>query len=167
MAESATVERGVDDIDPRSVGTAAPAAASDRGAVVIANRVGEKIAARVALDVDGVVAHQAGLGSVLGGAVPGRAVVGTDYPQARVDMSQTAPTVGLTVALDWPCAVTDVCREVRRRVADELTRLTGIRPGRVDVVVAQLISETTRRGNRSPSGYVEIPASPTTDGGDR
>lgn len=159
MAESVTVERGVDDVNPASDALTAPATDDPRGALVIANRVGEKIVVRAALAVDGVIEYQGVVGSLLSGSRPGRAIVGADYPQARVDdMSESAPRVSVTVALRWPCAITDVCVEVRAHVADELARLTGIRPSRVDVTVAQIVSRESSSQNKS--GFVDLPSPP-------
>lgn len=145
-----TVTRGSADHDPARVGTAAPATADARGSLVIADRVGTKIAGRAALDVDGVISHSGGLASLLG---PGG--IGTSYPSARVDMSETAPVVSVTVALSWPCAVAEVCRRVRTHVADELARQTGIRPGQVDVTVAALVAPTETDDRKD--GYVALP----------
>ncbi|NDZ93967.1 Asp23/Gls24 family envelope stress response protein [Streptomyces sp. SID6673] len=131
---------------------------TDPGTLNIADRVGEKIAVRAALDVDGVVRHQTSLGSMLSGATPGRAVAGGDYPQATVDMSVTAPSVRLTIAVRWPCRLTDVCRQVRGVTADELARLTGVRPGRVDVTVAAVLSGPVVSADRTGPGFVELPA---------
>lgn len=167
MAEPATVERGVGAVDTATAATAAPAIDDPRGGLVIADRVGEKIAAAAALDIDGVVQYQGTVGSLLGGSSPGRALVGSDYPQASVDMSEAAPRVAITVALQWPCAVTDVCLRVRTHVADELARLTGLRPSRVDVTVAQILSREASRRRRS--GFVDLPnppADPSTEGDD-
>ncbi|WHU48714.1 Asp23/Gls24 family envelope stress response protein [Gordonia sp. L191] len=158
MAESsnptrtgATVTRGVDNVRPDAVGTAAPATGDAKGALIIADRVGAKIARRAALDIDGVTRYSNTIGSLLG---PG--ALGAAYPAVRVDMSDTAPLVEVTVALTWPCAVAQVCRDVRAHVADELARLTGIRPSRVDVTVGTI---TTDNGNSTTrDGYVELPA---------
>lgn len=175
MADSATVARGVDRVDPSSVGTAlgsgslrataGPDAATDpstRGALTIGDKVGEKIAVRAALDVDDVVPYQSTIGSVLGGSTPGRALIGGDYPQASVAMDQTAPTVRMTIAVSWPSAIAQVCDRVRTHVADELDRLTGVRPGRVDVSVAQIIAGTAASSARvqapTRNGFVELKA---------
>ncbi|WP_338836296.1 Asp23/Gls24 family envelope stress response protein [Gordonia polyisoprenivorans] len=158
MAESsnptrtgATVTRGVDNVRPDAVGTAAPATGDAKGALIIADRVGAKIARRAALDIDGVTRYSNTIGSLLG---PG--ALGAAYPAVRVDMSDTAPLVEVTVALTWPCAVAQVCRDVRAHVADELARFTGIRPSRVDVTVGTI---TTDNGDSTTrDGYVELPA---------
>lgn len=159
MADAVTVTVGA--TDAGTSGTAAPAHApgvaaqepdSDvRGSLVLADRVGVKIAERVALDVDGVIRTDSGGPSVLGAINP----LSSGYPSASVDMSQTAPTVALTVALSWPCAVAAVCARTRDHVADEIARLTGVRPVRVDVTVARIVSGEAVRRRRD--GYIELP----------
>ncbi|CAM3222735.1 putative alkaline shock family protein YloU [Williamsia muralis] len=128
-------------------------ARADRGTLVIADRVAAKIATRAALSVDAVVRHHSGLG----------AVVGATYPQVRVDMAPSAgPQFMVIVALRWPSAVAEVCRQVRRQVAHDMNRLTGLAPSRVDVSVAQMISSSGRHGGhgiagRSHARLVELP----------
>lgn len=158
MADAVTVTRG--DVSAAAVGTAAralspeAAGSSDpgsRGRLTLDDRVGEKIAERSALDVDRVIESDGKGGSVLNAINP----LSGGYPSATTDMSQTAPVVTLTIAVSWPCAVASVCAEVRDHVADELARLTGVRPSRVDVTVAQIV--TGAQTKRRQAGYVEIP----------
>ncbi|MFW0785093.1 Asp23/Gls24 family envelope stress response protein [Gordonia sp. CPCC 206044] len=154
MAESATVARGVGSVDPGPTGTVVASSDGPAGALVIADRVGEKIAARAALDIDGVVEYQGSIGSLLGGSTPGRALVGGDYPNAKVAMSESAPRVSVNIALSWPCAVAEVCQQVRAHVAGELARLAGIRPSRVDVAVSQIVPRA--QAARRNKGFIEI-----------
>ncbi|WP_341258475.1 Asp23/Gls24 family envelope stress response protein [Gordonia malaquae] len=125
------------------------------GALVIADRVVEKIATRAALNVDGVVRHQDTVGSLLG-AAGDRLGIGADLPRATVDSVGSARRLSLTVALTWPSEVTRLTREIRSRVADELEEYTGVRPVRVDVTVRHLVprGEVSRRKN----GYIDLPA---------
>lgn len=158
MADSATAERAPATTVTRGVNTANPRSAASgtgdtKGALVIADRVGAKIARRAALEVDGVIRSSSAIGSLLG---PGP--LGSAYPSVRVDMADAAPIVEVRVALRWPCAVGEVSRTVSRHVAHELARLTGIRPSRVNVEVAVITSE--REESASRDGYVELPAPP-------
>lgn len=138
-----------------------------RGTLTIADRVGEKIAVRAALDVDGVVRHQTTLGSMLSGSTPGRAVAGGDHPQATVDMSSAAPWVQMTIAVSWPCRLTEVCWNVRIAVTRELARLTGTRPSRVDVTVAAVLTAADQAsGTGVPAGFVELPPPPPPETAD-
>ncbi|MFW0792542.1 Asp23/Gls24 family envelope stress response protein [Gordonia sp. CPCC 205515] len=110
-----------------------------RGTLTIDDRVGEKIAVRTALGVDGVIEHRSKLGALLSGSTPGRAMMGSDYPSASIDMSSVAPHVAMNIAVRWPAPVTAICQRVRTEVAAELERLTGIRPERVDVSIAAVV----------------------------
>ncbi|AZG48718.1 Asp23/Gls24 family envelope stress response protein [Gordonia insulae] len=137
----------------------AESALDTRGVLTIDDRVGEKIAVRAALGVDGVVRHQTSLGSLLSGSTPGRALAGGDHPRATVDMSGAAPWVRIAIAVRWPCPLTEVCWQVRFAVARDILRLTGIRPSRVDVTVAAVLSAADladRTGEQRP-GFVELP----------
>lgn len=103
----------------------------ERGTLTIKNKVATRIAELAALDVDEVVSHSSKLG----------ALTGRDLPRAIVDMSSANPNVHLDIAVAWPSPVAAVCRQVRTHVADELDRLTGRKPGRVDVSVAEVVAD--------------------------
>jgi len=47
-------------------------------------------------------------------------------------------SVELHLAFEWGAAFPEVGRDVQDRVADYLARMAGARPGRVDVVVAEI-----------------------------
>lgn len=122
----------------------------------MADVVLEKVALRAALDVDGVVRHSGSLAGRVGAMVSRDTTAGTDYPRARVDsLAGTAHVVDVTVAVPWPSPVTRICGQVRTHVADELDRLTGGRPVRVNVTVAALVPGAVR--NRR-DGLIELPA---------
>ncbi|MCF8589028.1 Asp23/Gls24 family envelope stress response protein [Gordonia sp. HY285] len=137
-------------------GGTAPASTREPGTLVIAERVVRKIAERAALSVDGVVRQQGTVGAVLGSSTTDLLGINSDLPQASVDAAGTARRLSLTVALEWPCAVTRVCRQVRTSVADELEQFTGDRPIRVDVTVRELVprGEVSRR----KQGYIDLPS---------
>lgn len=127
-----------------------PVPPENRGGLSIDDRVGDKIAERAALAVKGVIRHQSGgLGSLIGGT----------YPKADVDLSPGGQSASVGIAIGWPSPITRVCREVQAKVADDLERLTGIRPTRVDVHVAAVVAASTTpnpAGDRP--GFVELPA---------
>ncbi|MCT1353852.1 MULTISPECIES: Asp23/Gls24 family envelope stress response protein [unclassified Gordonia (in: high G+C Gram-positive bacteria)] len=120
---------------------------SPPGTLTVADRVIEKIAARAALDIPGVVRHRGGVGSVLG-------VVGErSFPDAAVHAGGARIT--LSLALEWPCAVAEVSRSTRDHVAAEVERLAGIVPLRVDVTVSKF--EPRQAIRRLQKGYVDLP----------
>ena len=121
---------------------------SPPGTLTIADRVLEKVAARAALDIPGVVRHRGGVGSVLG-PVGERSTL----PTASIHAGGTRIT--LSLALEWPCAVAEVSRRTRDHVAAEVERLTGVVPLRVDVAVSKF--EPRQAIRRRQRGYVDLP----------
>ncbi|MCG7632555.1 Asp23/Gls24 family envelope stress response protein [Gordonia McavH-238-E] len=121
---------------------------SPPGTLTIADRVLEKVAARAALDIPGVVRHRGGVGSVLG-PVGER----SSLPTASIHAGGTRIT--LSLALEWPCAVAEVSRRTRDHVAAEVERLTGVVPLRVDVTVSKF--EPRQAIRRRQRGYVDLP----------
>lgn len=121
---------------------------SPPGTLTVADRVIEKIAARAALDIQGVIRHRGGVGSVLG-------VVGErSFPDATVHAGGARIT--LSLALEWPCAVAEVSRRTRDHVAAEVERLAGTVPLRVDVTVSKF--ERRQAIQRLQKGYVDLPS---------
>ncbi|MFT3660442.1 MAG: Asp23/Gls24 family envelope stress response protein [Gordonia sp. (in: high G+C Gram-positive bacteria)] len=149
------------DGDPSVAPDDAPAPAPVAGTLVLADRVGAAIAERAALDVGSVVAYKNSMGSMLGDVAGARAVVGGGYPKARIDMGAATPRLAVAVALAWPSPITRVCRELRTHLAEELERLTGVRPVAVDVEVARLVPRTEAKKLRS--GMIELPPPETVD----
>ena len=122
---------------------------SPPGTLTVADRVIEKIAARAALDIPGVVRHRGGVGSVLGAGE-------RNFPDAAVHAGGARIT--LSLALEWPCAVAEVSRSARYHVAAEVERLAGIVPLRVDVTVSKF--EPRQAIRRLQKGYVDLPPVP-------
>ncbi|MCR5977157.1 Asp23/Gls24 family envelope stress response protein [Gordonia jinghuaiqii] len=127
------------------------------GTLTIEDRVIEQIAARAALDIPGVTRYQGNVGSLLGSSA-GRSIIGSDLPSAHVRSSGPAARISLDLALEWPCRVADIARQARDHVTDEVARLTGVRPVRVDVTVGQLVPGSDVR--RRNSGFIDLPAAP-------
>ncbi|ALG86036.1 Asp23/Gls24 family envelope stress response protein [Gordonia phthalatica] len=134
------------------------------GRVIIDDTVFEKIALGAALDVAGVVRSDDSVVGRLGGLVSRETTVGTAYPRVSVEtVGGAAHVVDLTLAVAWPSAIGQVCREARARVGDELLRLTGVRPVRVNVTVAQVLPRSSMR--LSTPGFVELPDPDRLDSG--
>lgn len=132
------------------------------GALTIADRVGIKIAERAALGVDKVVPYTSGVGKLTGNG--GAPMIGSAYPRAEIDMTAHAPRLSVEVALTWPSRITEVCQTLRTQLADELERLTGVRPAAVDVSVVQLLPRA--EANRVARGLIELPTPAEPDPGD-
>lgn len=95
-----------------------------RGLLVLAPRVIERIAARVASEVDGVARR--------GSASSNKGV------QADADLAGSTATLALRVGVAYPSPVGRVASEVRRRVADRVQELTGVAVTAVRVTVDEL-----------------------------
>lgn len=114
--------------------TALPAP-EERGALTIAERVVERIAARAAGEVDlASGAPRRILGRTLGDADPDRSA----SADARVDGHLATVSIGL--AVQWPAPVRDVAEQVRRHVMARVHELTGLEVAEVDVDVPTLLS---------------------------
>lgn len=123
----------------------------------MADVVFEKIAIGAALDVAGVVRQGNSRWRKLGNLVSRDTSLETDYPHARVEtIGGSAHVIDLTIAIAWPAPIGDVCREVRVRVSDELARLAGDRPARVNVTVGEVVPAAFTRLRKR--GFVEVPA---------
>lgn len=108
---------------------------ADRGRLAIADRVVERVAARAVTEVDRATgAPRTVFGQPLGAAR------GNTPPRvsARVDGDVVTVTVSMSVA--WPAPVREVAAAVRRRVADRVAELTGLRVDSVDIDVPTLLT---------------------------
>ncbi|WP_245569681.1 Asp23/Gls24 family envelope stress response protein [Gordonia shandongensis] len=130
------------------------------GRLTVVDAVFEKIALGAALEVDGVVRHGDSVAGRIGSLVSRDTTAGTSFPRARVEsVGGAAHVVDITLAVVWPSPIARICRDVRTRVSDELDRLTGGRPVRVDVTVGEVVAGDAARLRKR--GIVELP---DTDG---
>jgi uncharacterized alkaline shock family protein YloU len=101
-----------------------------RGRTTIADKVLERIACRIALDVPGVVRHHSG---------PDLGPLGSDLPSASAESAGDRIRLGLQVAVDWDAPAHEVAARVREEVRRRLGDATGKAVDRVDVIVAALV----------------------------
>lgn len=101
-----------------------------RGRTTIADRVIERLARRVALDVPGVVRHSSG--PPLGG-------LGQELPEASAETAGERIRLRLRVAVRWETPAHEVAAAVREQVRRRLGAITGKSIDRVDVVVGALL----------------------------
>ncbi|WP_225752802.1 Asp23/Gls24 family envelope stress response protein [Actinotalea sp. Marseille-Q4924] len=101
-----------------------------RGRTEIADRVLERLAARFALEVPGVVRHSSG--PPLGG-------LGEHLPDASAESAGERVRVKLRLAVRWETPAHEVAAAVREDVRRRLTAATGKSVDRVDVVVGALL----------------------------
>ena len=117
---------------------AAPSPPHERGRTIIADSVLERLAARVALDVDGVVAD----GSDLEG------LIGRRFPKAQATVAGQRARVSVDIAVAWPTPLTTVSRAVRDAVSGRVGELTGLSIDAVDVHVARVTTSSGSTGRR-------------------
>jgi uncharacterized alkaline shock family protein YloU len=113
-----------------------PGQPPQRGRTTIADKVLERLAARAALDVPGVIHH-----------TPGPDVLSTfasTLPRASTETAGEHLTVSLKVAVDWGASAQEVAEGVRSHVRDTLQRSTGKTVDRVNVTVAALLTARQR-----------------------
>jgi uncharacterized alkaline shock family protein YloU len=116
--------------------------AGDRGSLTIAEKVVERVAGYAVTQVEGA------------SAAP-RRVLGVNVGEARADTeaSVTAKvegrfaTVSATVAVAWPQPVRTVADRLRKRIRDDVLRMTDVEVAQVDldVVTFAAASAPTRR----------------------
>ena len=102
---------------------------AQRGRLVIADRVVERIATAAAGEVEGVANQGFGLGQVLGHG----------YPMANATVAGDRARVHVQIAVLWPYPLGQVCGQVRDEVSDRVTELIGLRVDAVDVTAAKVV----------------------------
>jgi len=111
-----------------------------RGALHIADKVAEKIAATAVREVE----HAAGTPStVLGARVGAISANMAARVSAKVDGSVVTAQVAMSV--QWPAPIRDVTRQVRHHITDRVRQLTGLRVVEVDIQVTALYALEPRR----------------------
>ena len=105
---------------------------AQRGRLVIADRVVERIATAAAGEVQGVASQGSGLDQVLGHG----------YPKAKATVAGDRARVHVQIAVFWPHPLGQVCGQVRDEVRDRLTKLIGVRVDAVDVTAAKVMRAT-------------------------
>jgi uncharacterized alkaline shock family protein YloU len=117
---------------------------SELGSIVIADRVVTKIAACAAAEHPDAGAAAA---RMLGLAVPGAGylgVRGTDLdalPKTSVEVDGSKAFVTMEISVRWPESVLEVTEQVRRRVQDRVSELTGLQVDEVHIVVSDLATD--------------------------
>jgi uncharacterized alkaline shock family protein YloU len=110
-------------------------AVEGRGQLSVRAQALQHIVETVALEVPGVHRVEGGLGGVRTGS-----------PHASVRVRGTSARVTVEVACRWPAPVTEVAADVRARVLDRASELSGVRLGSVDVTV-RLVGIDDRRAS--------------------
>lgn len=112
---------------------------AERGSLTIKDKVVERLAAKAALDTDGVLPRSAGLDKL----------TGRDLPRVRVQISGDRVRAGVDVAARWPVPLPALTASVRRNVARALSTMGGLHVDGVDVTVPAVIVDPARSDVRS------------------
>lgn len=109
------------------------AAPADRGRLVLADKVVEKVAGQAAAEVPGVLGRE---GGVLG---VGAHATTTARPSVDVDLSRDSADIAISAGVAYPASIRRVTAELRDHVAGRVQALTGVTVHRVDVDVKFLV----------------------------
>ena len=102
-----------------------PTGVEGRGSLNVRAQALQHVVEAVALEVPGVRRVEGGLAGVRSGS-----------PRASVRVRGTSARVELDITCRWPAPVTRIAADVRRRVLDRASELSGVRLASVDVTVA-------------------------------
>ena len=115
-----------------------PGPREDAGRLEVADQVVEKVAGHAVTLVSGAAAAPRRLlGMNVGQARP------KDTASVTAQVEDGIASVQATIAVRWPKSVQTVADEVRRRIRDDVTSLTGVRVDHVDVEVVSMTLPTS------------------------
>lgn len=132
----------------------------ERGTTTFADRVVSEIAGISAQGVEGV--HMGGGASRAGGGVLG-SVTGSQGTSRgiSVEVGQTETALDLTMALDYGRDILETVEEVRRRITESISTMTGLKVTELNVTVNDIVFPEDGDGRRSASGSASGAASGT------
>jgi uncharacterized alkaline shock family protein YloU len=115
-----------------------PESRAEAGRLEVADQVVEKVAGHAVTLVSGAAAAPRRLlGINVGQARP------MDSASVTAQVEDGIASVQATIAVRWPRSVQAVADEVRRRIRDDVTSLTGVRVDHIDVEVVSMTSATS------------------------
>ena len=123
---------------PAASTSAAAGSREEAGRLDVADQVVEKVAGHAVTLVSGAAAAPRRLlGMNVGQARP------RDTASVTAQVEDGIASVQATIAVRWPKSVPAVADEVRRRIRDDVTSLTGVRVDHIDVEVVSMTSATS------------------------
>ena len=123
---------------PAASGYPDPGSRAEAGRLEVADQVVEKVAGHAVTLVSGAAAAPRRLlGMNVGQARP------KDAASVTAQVEDGIASVQATIAVRWPKSVPAVADEVRRRIRDDVTSLTGVRVDHIDVEVVSMTSATS------------------------
>jgi len=118
--------------DGPTTGLAQP---EERGSLTIADKVVEKVASIAAREIQHVTDTRAGWTQMY-----------RSLPKASAKIAGGRARIGVEVAASWPSSLPAVTAQVRDRVNNQVTQLTGVTVVAVDVTIADVVHlETNAR----------------------
>lgn len=108
---------------------AEPTTPADRGRLVIADKVVQRIASRAAGDVEAVTDNRSGWSKV----------VGRSLPRTTAKVAGGHVRIGVDVAAAWPAPLGALSARVRDHVTERVETLTGMPVVAVDVTVVDVV----------------------------
>ncbi len=112
--------------------------ASQRGKLVMAAKVVEKITSQAASEV-------AAAGGTMGGILGIGTHVDLDArPKVAIELSGTTATADIAIGIAYPTPIKQATDRVRRHVIDRVQQLCGVEITRVDLMVTALPTRTAR-----------------------
>lgn len=116
---------------------------NDRGETVLARRVLEKTASQVARDE-----------TFAGGSSGGFLGIGaradlSARPDASVELAGNVASLKVTVGLPYPIPLRQATEQLRRRITERVTELTGVQVRQVDITVSWLRPPEPERRRRN------------------
>ena len=109
----------------------------ERGALIVHDKVAERIAAQAALDTAGVQRRASGLDKL----------TGRSLPHTHVSIAAGRVRATVDIAVPWSCTLSAVSAAVRDNVSFALAHLAGLQVDGVDVAVTAITS-TVATGRR-------------------
>lgn len=115
---------------------------ASRGKLVMSDRVIEKIASQAAGELEAVGSASGGfLGMGSRGELSSR-------PKAKVHLSGHVALIEITAGVRYPAPLRRTGEQIRQRVREQVSMLTGLEVRQVDVEIEQLLSPSTVSGTR-------------------
>ena len=111
---------------------------SERGTTTISDGVVSKIAGMSAQEVEGV--HMGGSASRTAGGLLGN-ITGSES-QTRgvsVEVGKIETAIDLTMGIDYDRSILQTVEEVRRRIAERVQKMTGLRVTELNVTIADIV----------------------------
>ncbi len=105
-----------------------PKGPEERGTLTIANKVVERVASIAAREIGQVTDSRAGWTQLY-----------RNLPTATAKVAGGRARVDVEVAAAWPSSLPEVTAQVRDRVSERVTHLTGVTVVAVDVTIADVI----------------------------